>query len=105
MVPLFSPAKYLISSMTVPTWGLVCWWDGGGLVLWLFVRTIGVCLLDFFCSGVQFYLLLGPCLCFALRMGRRLGVFHADRISMCLGPHLELGLSWRQFGPSSWKFY
>ena len=24
----------------------------------------GVCLLDFFCSGIQFYLLLSPYLCF-----------------------------------------
>ena len=28
------------------------------------VRPTGVYLLDFFCIGVQFYLLLGPCLCF-----------------------------------------
>ena len=31
----------------------------------LFVRPTGVCLpLDFFCSGIQFYLLLSPYLCF-----------------------------------------
>ena len=30
-------------------------------MLWLFV---GVYLLDFFCSGIQFYLLLSPYLCF-----------------------------------------
>ena len=54
-------------SVVVPAWGLVCWWDGGGLVLWLFVRPAGDCLLDFFCSGVWFYLLcvlvfaLSPC--------------------------------------------
>ena len=35
----------------------------GCLVLWLFVGPAGVCLLGFFCSGIQFYLLLGPCLC------------------------------------------
>ena len=29
-------------------------------MLWLFVGPIGVYLLDFFCSGVQFYLLLSP---------------------------------------------
>ena len=52
------------SSVMVPTWGLVCWWDGGGLVLWLFVGPAGVCLLDFLCSGVQFSLLLSPCPCF-----------------------------------------
>ena len=33
-------------------------------MLWLFVRPIGVYLLDFFCSGIQIYLLLSPYLCF-----------------------------------------
>ena len=33
-------------------------------MLWLFVRPTGVDLLDFFCSGIQFYLLLSPYLCF-----------------------------------------
>ena len=33
-------------------------------MLWLFVGPIGVYLLDFFCSGIQFYLLLSPYLCF-----------------------------------------
>ena len=32
-------------------------------MLWLFVGPTGVYLLDFFCSGIQFYLLLSP-LCF-----------------------------------------
>ena len=32
-------------------------------MLWLFVRHTGVYLLDFFCSGIQFYLLLSPYLC------------------------------------------
>ena len=50
--------------MTVPTWGLDCWWDGGGLMLWLFVGSTGVYLLDNFCSGVRFCLLFGPYLCF-----------------------------------------
>ena len=35
-----------------------------GLMLWLFVGPTGVNLLDFFCSGIQFYLLLSPELCF-----------------------------------------
>ena len=30
----------------------------------LFVRSTRVYLLDFFCSGIQFYLLLSPYLCF-----------------------------------------
>ena len=34
------------------------------LLLWLFVGPMGVCLLDFFCSSIQFYLLLSPYLCF-----------------------------------------
>ena len=33
-------------------------------MLWLFVGPTGVSLLDFFCSGIQFYLLLSPYLCF-----------------------------------------
>ena len=31
---------------------------------WLFVGPTGVYLLDFFCSGIQFNLLLSPYLCF-----------------------------------------
>ena len=34
------------------------------LMLWLFVGSTGVYLLDFFCSGIQFYLLLSLYLCF-----------------------------------------
>ena len=33
-------------------------------MLWLFVEPIGVYLLDFFCSGIKFYLLLSPYLSF-----------------------------------------
>ena len=33
-------------------------------MLWLFVGPAGVYLLDFFCSGIQFYLLLSPYLRF-----------------------------------------
>ena len=33
-------------------------------MLWLFAGPIGVYLLDFFCSGIQFYLLLSLYLCF-----------------------------------------
>ena len=38
--------------------------NGRGLMLWLFVVPTGVYLLDFFCSCIQFYLLLSPYLCF-----------------------------------------
>ena len=33
-------------------------------MLWLFVGPTGVYLLDFFCSGIQLYLLLSPYRCF-----------------------------------------
>ena len=33
-------------------------------MLWLFVGPTRAYLLDFFCSGIQFYLLLSPYLCF-----------------------------------------
>ena len=33
-------------------------------MLWLFVGPTRVYLLDFFCSDIQFYLLLSPNLCF-----------------------------------------
>ena len=33
-------------------------------MLWLFVGPTGVYLLDFSCSGIQFYLLLSTYLCF-----------------------------------------
>ena len=33
-------------------------------MLWLFVGPTGVYLLDFFCSGIQFNLLLSPYHCF-----------------------------------------
>ena len=35
-------------------------------MLWLFVWPTGVHLLDFFCSGIQFYLLFSPYLCLIL---------------------------------------
>ena len=33
-------------------------------MLWLFVGPTWVYLFDYFCSGIQFYLLLSPYLCF-----------------------------------------
>ena len=61
-----------------------------GLMLWLFVRPSGVYLLDFFCSGIQFYLLLSPYLCFIYLLYLDLYVLgddalmslHANQISM-----------------------
>ena len=37
---------------------------GRGLMLWLFVGPTGVYLMDLFCSGIQFHLLLSLYLCF-----------------------------------------
>ena len=60
-----------------------------------------VYLLGFFCSANQFYLPLSPYLCiisflyldlYVLRDNAfidKLGVFHANQISMCLDPHLN----------------
>ena len=68
-------------------------------MLWLFVGPTGVYLLDFFCSGIQFNLLLSPYPCFISLLyldlyvlgddALMLGVFHANQISMCLDPHLN----------------
>ena len=70
-------------------------------MLWLFVEPTRVYLLDFFCSGIQFYLLLSPSLCFISFLYLDLYVlgddaliskgFHANQISMCLDPHLNEG--------------
>ena len=69
-------------------------------MLWLFVGPTGVYLLDFFCSGIQFNLLLSPYPCFISLLYidlyvlgddaiDKLGVFHANQISMCLDPHMN----------------
>ena len=72
-------------------------------MLWLFVGPTGVYLLDFFCSGIQFNLLLSPYPCYisllyldlyvlgddAVMEIDKLGVFHANQISMILDPHLN----------------
>ena len=51
-----TPVGRTSDSMTVPTKRLIYWWDGWS---WCFGCT-GVYLLDLFCSGIQFYLLLSP---------------------------------------------
>ena len=65
-------------------------------MLWLFVGPAGVYLLDFFCLGIQFYLLWSPCLCFVSLLNLdlcvlgdgALGVFHVGQMSDCFDPHL-----------------
>ena len=51
-------------SMTVLTYRITKRWNGLGLMLLAVVRPTGFYLLDFFCSGIQFYLLLSPSLGF-----------------------------------------
>ena len=68
-------------------------------MLWLLVGPTGIYLLDFFCFGIQFYLLLSPYLCFislyldlyVLRDDALIstGLSHGNQISMCLDPHLN----------------
>ena len=69
-------------------------------MLWLFVGPTGVYLLDFFCSGIQFCLLLSPYLCVISLKYLDLyflgddalisyGSFMQNQISMCLDPHLN----------------
>ena len=68
-------------------------------MLWLFVGPTWVYLLDFFCSGIQFYLLLSPYLCFISFLYLDLYVLgadalinwgsHANQTTMCLDPHLN----------------
>ena len=70
-------------------------------MLWLFVGPTGVYLLDFFCSGIQFYLLLSPYPCLISLLYLDLYVLGDDAliswgsfmptkyVSMCLDPHLN----------------
>ena len=65
-------------------------------MLWLFVGPTGVYLLDFFCSGIQFYLLLSPYLCYIYLLYLDLYVLGDDVLTsigsfmqLCLDPHLN----------------
>ena len=49
-------------------------------MLWLFVGPSRVYLVDLFCSGIQFYLLLSPCLCFISLLYLDLYVFGDDAL-------------------------
>ena len=49
-------------------------------MLWLFVGPTGIYLLDFFCSGIQFYLLLSPYLCFISLLSLDLHVLGDDAL-------------------------
>ena len=67
-------------------------------MLWLFVGPTAIYLLDFFCSAIQFYLLLSPYLCFISLLYLDLYVQGDDALkvrglsckpNMCLDPHLN----------------
>ena len=49
-------------------------------MLWVFVGPTGVYLLDFFCSGIQFNLLLSPYPCFISLLYLDLYVFGDDAL-------------------------
>ena len=51
----------LYDGSDLKTYLLMRWYGPGTLAV---VRPTGVCLLDFFCSGIQFYVMLSPFLCF-----------------------------------------
>ena len=51
-------------------------------MLWLFVGPTGVYLLDFFCYGIQFYLLLRPYLCFISLLYLDLYVLGDDALNL-----------------------
>ena len=51
-------------------------------MLWPFVGPTGVYLLDFFCSGIQFYLLLSPYLCFISLLYLDLYVLGDDALNL-----------------------
>ena len=88
-------------------------------MLWLFVGLTGVYMLDFFCSGIQFYLLLSPYLCFISLLYLDLYVLGDDALIskgsfmhtkyLCVLIHIwikgEVGAPWNRFKPSSKIFY
>ena len=64
-------------------------------MLWLFVGPTGVYLLDLFCSGIQFYLLLSPYLCFISVLCLDLDVLGDDAlISWGLSCEPDIYVSW-----------
>ena len=57
-------------------------------MLWLFVGPTGVYLLDFFCSGIQFNLLLSPYPCFIFLLNLDLYVLGDDAL-ISLGAFMQ----------------
>ena len=56
-------------------------------MLWLFVGSYEGYLLDFFCSGIQFYLLLSPFLCFISLL--YLDLYVLDDVLISLGSFMQ----------------
>ena len=88
-------------------------------MLWQFVGPTRVCLFDFFCSSVQFCLLLSPFLCFVSLLCLNLYVL-GNGVLMSCGSFMrarclcvliyiwiggEVGMLWGLLGPSSKLFY
>ena len=92
------------------------WWGPDVLAV---VRPTGIYLLDFFCSGIQFYLLLNPYLCFISFLYLDLYVLGDDALisegSFMQTKHLcvlilistkgDVGAPLNRFKPSSKIFY
>ena len=85
-------------------------------MLWLFAGPTGVYLLDFFCSGIQFYLLLSPYLCFISLVYLDLYVLGDDDVrGLSCKPNIFVSWStselrvrlapWNRFKPASKIFY
>ena len=94
--------------------GLIFWWDGRGLMLWLSSGLPGfTCWVSFapifsfmYCWVLIFALSLfiSWCICSRRWCMDELGVFHANQTSMCLRPHLnkgEVGAPWNRLKPSN----
>ena len=70
--------KWLYDGSDLKTYLLVRWWGPDALA----VGPTGVYLLDFFCSGIQFYLLLSPYLCFISLLNLDLYVLGDDSLNL-----------------------
>ena len=95
-----TPVGRTSDSMTVPAYRLIYWWDGRGLMLWLFVgpsevSPVGFLLLRYsvLFTAESLSLLYLLSISWFICSGRgcidTLGVFHANQISMCHDPYLN----------------
>ena len=93
-----TPVGRTSDSMMVLTWRLIYWWDGRGLMLWLFVGPTGVYLVDFFLLrysilftveslSLLYLLVISWFICFRRWCINELGVFHANKY-LCFLIHI-----------------